>query len=85
MVSTVKGTVHISIMIAYAPTAPDTEQHNDSFCKRLNTEVRTVVARGLVLIAGDFNSSIQSRLTEEKKKKKKKEFVNILFITPLTD
>ena len=61
-----KGTVEISIIGAYAPTAQATDKQKDQFYNTLDNETRKAKNRGFTLIVGDFNARIQGKMQTAK-------------------
>lgn len=60
-----KGTVLITFIIAYAPTAQATEEQKDKFYEYLSQETRKANNKGAYFVIGDFNARIQTKTTEE--------------------
>ena len=65
MVVKLKGTVQITIIIAYAPTADKSSTEKHKFYKELQEEYKKAKSAGFAMTIGDFNARIQTKLTKE--------------------
>ena len=65
MVIKLKGTMPITIIVCYAPTANTETNEKDKFYKTLQNEMRKAKNRGFVTCIGDFNARIQAKLNIE--------------------
>ena len=60
-----RGTVPITVIGVYAPTALATEAKKTMFYKTLKNEARKAKNRGAVFLMGNFNARVQAKISEE--------------------
>ena len=65
MIIKLKGTMSITIIVCYAPTANAETSEKDKFYKTLHNEMRKAKNRGFVACIGDFNARTLAKLSEE--------------------
>ena len=59
-----KGAIPISIITAYAPTAAATDQLKEHFYNKLTQATKKSKSKGFVMVLGDFNARVQTKLSE---------------------